>query len=344
MEYPFSLGAETPSAVVQKAIEVTSPSTQSPAAGDGVWMPVDMPSMGLADYPAQLRVRKFTIPDLARLGAARKLNSYPMVVAAIGDTIQGVEVKMLTHGDFDYLINWHAVNSIVKAPLVVKWRSRYGFDNKTTVTDATRKPIYIEDFTGVNEFKAKGYDFSRVGDELWRLHMTDLGLFSKTEEQAEHERTRLNAGGVRKSIMDGISGAELETYFGLATWMRVEDPLSFESKLTKAMEMTDLSFYEELDEWRTVANHGVNTIVRLTCEHFVAADAIGNLQQSLAMLDALAANGDFDEFSANQVESMLRELANLRKLDAAGRLSEATPVEEEIKIPLDVTNFFPVVL
>ncbi len=315
-EQPFALGAApTPSQVAQQAIELTTPSTDQQA--DGLWMPVDMPSMGLAGYPAQLKVRKFGVPDLARLGAARKLKSYAMVTSAIGATIQGVEVKMLTHGDFDYLMNWHAINSIVKAPLVVTWRSRYGYDNKTTVTNQTRKSIFIEDMDKVLALKEKGYDFSRVGDELWRLHMTDLNKFDE----------------------------EMETLYGLATWARVDNPLDFESKLAAVNAMEhDLSFYEGLDDWRTVANHGVITVTRMTCEHFKPEEAINRLSQTLAFLDAAGSSGDFDEFASRQVISMVEELAVLRKLDAEGRLHEAKPVEEEVNIPLDVTNFFPVVL
>lgn len=330
--------AARPSEMVKQAIDVM---TEAPKGfrEPGVWMPVDMPSMGLAGYPAQLRVRKLSIPDLARLSAAKKLNSYPMIVSAIGATIDDMDVRLLTHGDFDFIVNWHAVNSYVKTPLIVTWRSRYGHENKHTVDKQTRKSIAITDLARVNELKDAGYDFSRVGDELWRIHMTDLGLFNKTAEQAAKELAEGKTTGT-----DGLSGEELDFYYSLATWVKADNPLSFIDKLNAARNMQGVEFYDGLDEWRTVANHGVKTSAKVVCAHFNPNDAIEKLTLALSMIDTSASAGDFDEDMANHSMSLLKELSSLRKLQAEGRLNEAQPVEEEIIIPLDVTNFFPVVL
>lgn len=320
---PFALG-DNPSAV---AMPPTQPEPTAPVIlvyddqdvpPNGVWMQVDMPSMGLAGYPAKLWVRKFGVPDLARLGAARKLNSYSHTVSAIGQTVHKIPVGLLTPGDFDYLMSWHEINSLAKTPKKVRWQSRYGHTNDLTIDQYTRQTINIENISRVLELQAQGYDFPRVGDELWRLHMVDAEQFNEPDN---------------------------ETEFGLATFAKVDDPTDFPSKLAKIRAMTDnLDFYEGLDEWRTVANHGVKTTVNLTCGKFDPLTAIEDIKRSLAMMDAAMSVGEFDEISQEQVQSLLTELSHLTKLASANQLANATPVQEEVIVPLDVNNFFPYVL
>jgi len=311
---PFALG-QTP-VIETPAINISSSSEAKPEE-KGMWFGVDLPSMGLAGYPAQIQVRKFGAPDLARFSAARRAGSYPMVVNAMGHTISGVDVRMLTHGDFDYLIYWHATNSIKKSPLIVNWRSRYGFENKVTVNSTMRQVSFVENLDKIKELKAKGYDFSRVADELWRLHITDLGKWDD----------------------------EVDFKYSLATWAKVEDPLDTSSKLAAIEAMTDdLDFYEGIVEWREAAYHGVSEKAKLTCALFTPENAMDSIIRSLAMIDASVSTGEFDQETQALTMSLLNELAVLRKLDNEGRLHEATPVEEEITIPLDVTNFFPVTI
>lgn len=312
-ETPFSLGADTST---KEDIQISTPPTNMPSGG--LWLPVDMPSMGLAGYPAQIQVRKFGLPDLARLGAARKLNSYSHMVNAIGATIHDLDVRLLTHGDFDFLIYWHAINSLPKSSTKVRWTSRYGYVNELTVDKTMRKTIVIEDANKVEELKAKGYDFSRVGDTLWRLHMQDINKFNDPENEIE---------------------------FGLATWIKVADPLNFESKLAAIRGMADsLEFYEGLDNWREVANHGVIDTVKVTCEHFDPLQAIDRVSHAISLLDSATTISEYDDSVDKQLRSLLEELAKLRKLEFEGRLAEAKAEEEEIIIPLDVNNFFPVLL
>ena len=313
---PFTLGAasNTPhqDKALMPALDVIADTTE--AAPDGMWMLAELPSNGLAGYPSQIRVRKFGGPDLVRLGAARKAGSFPMVVGAIAATIQSVDVRVLTTGDFDYLMYWHSINSLAKRPLTVTWESRYGYQNKTTVEKSMRKTTYLENANDIREWQARGYDFARIGDELWRLHAIDT-----------------------KTMTD-----ELEVEFALANWVRVDNPGDFESKLAVVRGMQDLAFYEDLDEWRTIAYHGVKDVTTLKCQHFNPEEAIDRVTRSLANIDASATFSDYDLAASMQTNSLLTELAHLRKLEANGRLSEAVAVGEEVTIPLDVTNFFPV--
>jgi hypothetical protein len=342
MDTPFSLGAPAPHQVSRVPIAETDIaidremnehraareggqskrrmliSGAEDTPDNGVWMPIDLPSMGLAGYPARIYVRKFGLPDLTRLGGARKLNSYSHTVSAIGKTLHGMPVELLTHGDLDYIMNWHEINSLPKSTKKLRWTSRYGHVNEVTVTETTRETINIENVARVEELLAKGYDFPRVGDELWRLHMVDAGKFNDPDN---------------------------ETEFALASYAMVDDPTNFEAKLAKIRADTDsLDFYEGLHEWRTVADHGIKTRTLLTCTKFDPTTAINDIQQSLAMLDASASMGEFDDEMHTQSTSLIKELAALRKLEAADKLSEAKAVEEEVMIPLDVSNFFPYVL
>jgi hypothetical protein len=322
-ETPFSLGAQSHQVSTPPVTETTNKrrmlvSGAEDVPDNGLWLAVDMPTMGLAGYPARIYVRKFGLPDLARLGAARKLGSYSHLVSAIGQTLHKVPVGLLTHGDLDYIMNWHEINSLPKSAKKVRWRSRYGHNNELTLTETTRTTINIENAARVEELMAKGYDFPRVADELWREHMVDAGKFNDPEN---------------------------ETEYGLATYAMVDDPTNFEAKLAKIREDTNsLDFYEGLQEWRSVANHGIKTQANLCCAHFNPLTAMDDIKQSLALLDASATVGEFDEEMQAQTSSLLQELASLRKLDNQGLIATATPQAEEVTIPLDVSNFFPYLL
>lgn len=310
---PFEIGSDQ---LVKASVTMPTPdvTTLQGTSAEELWLPVNMPSMGLAGYPTTLYVRKFVPTDIVRLSVAKKTSSFSDMVNAIGATIKGVDPALLTTGDFDYLLYWHHTMSYSSSRTKVTWLSRYFHENVTVVDRTMRKVTHLEDANIIKEWQDKGYDFPRIGDDLWKITQQDAGTLT----------------------------SELEEKLKLATYVQVANPADVMAKMAVIDTMKDISFYENLDDWRTIAYHGVTDTVKLRCSHFKPEKAEEDITRHLQWLQINDYALDAQTFSLSQ--SLLEELATIKKLEAEGLLHTATPVEEEVSIPLDVNNFFPVAL
>ncbi len=321
-DVPFTLnevGGNNPQTTPAKTftkLEQTNhiPDVSSVQEASGMWLPVDLPSMGLAGYPATIFARKFGPMDLVRINVARKSNSFPALVAALGMTVKGVDIAAMTTGDFDYLMSWHLIMSYQTSRTKITWRSRYLYENASFVDKTSRSTIVLKDLDAVREMQARGYDFPRIGDELWRIARQDENNLSDEDE----------------------------ALLQMATFVKVTNPIDIQAKLDFIRNQEDLTFYEGIEDWRKVANHGVSDTVKLTCAHFKPEDAETRIDEHLYQLQL--ANLAMDTDSLALMQSLLQERSELIRLASEGRLHEAKPIEEEITIPLDANAFFPVAL
>jgi hypothetical protein len=298
-------------------MELAHPQSQ---LGPG-WQVIGLPSKGKAGYPGALHIRRFGLPDQARLTAARNSKSVELLVVAIGATID-VDPKKLTVSDFEHVMYWHRQFSFpANLPYKITWRSRYGKQNvtdmsktKLTITDIDENPDYdTETFKALYDM---GFDFPRVGAMVWEDNHPDL-----TEEQrAIFEQASNFAGAADR--------------FSIEARMAAINP----EKSEPDPELFTI-YYSNIGEWLAMSRHGVQETISLRCSQFDPATALDDLAATLHRAGADLELTAYDDETSTFLRGVIEEMAAIRT--AVSEEKEVVAVEERITVPIDIHMFFP---
>ncbi len=98
---------------------------------------------GCIFYPfSDVQIRQFGVPDLSKLYRAVQNSDHMLFNDVIGATLN-IDVRDLWIQDYQYILQWHKINSFIRLPYNTTWTSIYGNKNRSKVkmTDLIVEPL-----------------------------------------------------------------------------------------------------------------------------------------------------------------------------------------------------------
>lgn len=301
-------GVETPDRPEYKTSDISS---------DGRYERIN-PLSGSIFYPkeqSELRVRRLNGLEVGRLAEAAEANSTTLLLDAFSGTIKDFDIRLLTPGDFKFLMYHHRIKSFTRRPWVRKWTSRYGNRNEEEVTSM-----------GQVLLKAPALKF----DEYQEFY--DRGLCVPVMRDIE-----------QIEIMQQTSNAPIS----IKEKWKMDRAIYFQGETlpdkTKAFENSTPEQIELVSELMERSEHGVVEILKLQDKHFEASKWSTALKERCETVNVLVDRyieiGDNEAADALQtiLIRMENELDSIEQALANGE--EVAAQVEEISVPLTAATF-----
>ena len=267
-----------------------------------------LPSQSIFYNVSDIDIAPFSMPLVAQVTDGMLTKNITLIYDAVDAVLNGIDVRDMWEGDFQYVIIWLRLNSFPRTPMPINWTSIYGNKNKVTVNSTI--------------LRSRPLELTREGYEKY----VEMGLTVPTIRDAE-ELSTLTISDSDKWIYDKAQYVAGN---------------SFKEKIQNLLNM-DPDMLVHLKDFRNLIskNHVAETIVA-TDEHFSYDAAMKSLASDKASIENILDNPPM--FMSELAENDLTE--RLQKIDdEITRLStltpgEAGPVPETVELNINIFNFF----
>jgi len=276
------------------------------------WEMIDLPSGYIFYDFKEMFARPFVVRELRKLSPVQRSNSISTMLDVIASVVS-VDPRVLTQEDFYYVLYWLRAKSFVKSPMVVKWTSRYGINDVTTITQTMLEETKLNR----DEHEKIFLEASKQGFDWPRMYDLD------------------SSGNVDFDVVDD----------GM-TWLyqhsRYFKPLPGET-IRQRMERVDVMGNEMLETARDVKMklyHGVTEFVPVTLDKkkFDVEKVLATLEERAAQLIKLNEELE-DEALTKTIEELVEEINDIKEKTAQG--VDVLPRPERTRAVVNISAFFP---
>lgn len=160
--------------------------------------------------PDDMGIKKIDVVTQQAIAAARKARDVSAYIDAVGATFKDIDIRFLTNPDWFYVLYWHKWHSYPRSSLVLKWRSKYGNENRYKIQETDLQFVYpsISRPEFLEKYDSKGLCVPTLRD--WELLNTPSDL---TEEDiAIYEKAQFYKGDTLEDKVDHYysTGQDLE--------------------------------------------------------------------------------------------------------------------------------------
>lgn len=263
----------------------------------------DLPSNFIFYDFDSFHIRPFQIRELSKIFRSAYEENVTHLIDAI-DATTDINVRMLTLGDFYFLMYMQRINSYPKSPYTISWVSRYGNDNKFQVNHTNIQLKYLEDKDKLQEYIDIGLTIPRVSDmelvETENLNQEDKFLY----EHAQY-----------------MPGATIE------------------EKLANLDKYQDLSVISDINKFKQITDHGVTESVEVVDAKFEPTSAVAFLREQVKQMKESLNKEDPNRSIMNRIKEYETEIAEIEAKVIANETPQ--PRKENIQLTVGVYNFFP---
>lgn len=284
------------------------------------WIRQDLPSKCIPYDFNDVFLRPIRVKTLGLIHAARINASFTLLLDALNYCVS-VDIRELTPPDLTFVMHWIRENSYPKSPLKIRYKTRYGNDIEV--------PVKRHDLE-ITEFQMSAEDY-----KSWK----DKGIvFPKVRDM---------------ELLFGDSVPVEQRYLlDYAQWTDVDiDEKDYDNYVAikiDALDAKGLGFLSEIDEFKSLTEHGVEESVVIVDPKFNPQQAIHYFESQADQLIATITRIDpkrREEFADTiiDIESVALEMqAEADEIKEALEKGEKVVAKEEVvEVKLTATNFFP---
>lgn len=104
-----------------------------------------------------LQLKRIDVPTQRLITQAKQTNDISLLIDAMGSTVKpGMDIRDVTLEDWFYILYWHKYNSYNKTPLIMRWTSKYGNENRYIIKESDLK--YINPSITAEQYKERYLD------------------------------------------------------------------------------------------------------------------------------------------------------------------------------------------
>lgn len=215
------------------------------------------------DYK-DLFIRPFTTKELRLLSKAISLNDLNYMVRAV-DLVIDKDAKMLTVGDFYYILMWLRLESFPKTPLIVEWTCPTHVHSHLETKDRLR----FGDTPEAHEHLVADYELVTCGSTNSELIYNSSLEIIHFDEDFVLPDSRLDypRAGQLQELTEALANPELKLLAGAAQWIRLPPgvPNTLEERFKLLDESEDLDFFDALSVANECIVHGLSEFTTLKC-------------------------------------------------------------------------------
>lgn len=203
---------------------------------DAMYEVINPPSQCLfySFSPDDMGVKKIDVVIQQAIAAARRSRDRSAYIDAVGATFKDIDIRLLTNPDWFYVLYWHKWHSYPKSSLVMKWRSKYGNENRYKIQETDLQFVYpsISRPEFLEKYDSKGLCLPTLRD--WELLNTpndltdeDRVLYAKAQfykgDTIEEKVDHYFSTGQDLERLELIAELEAETNHGVIDTVDVVD-------------------------------------------------------------------------------------------------------------------------
>lgn len=275
---------------------------------------VNLPSLGIPyDGNPAVHIATFNVINLAKIYKATSEEDFSILIDAVNDTVQDVDVRNFTVPDFYFLMYWLRINSYPRSPFTISWTSRYGNEN------------------------------------VHKVNQTELEIkvLEMTSEQYENFRNvNIKFPSVRDLELLMVEQLDPEQKFlaGIAQYIDYGD--SLKEKIEFLNETEDLSIIEYIKDFEKLAIHGVEESILVTDQNFDAQKAVIHLRDVIKEARNALSSGNTQAMGIGNTREFMNKIIEMEKeADEIEKCIkhniEYKPKEESIQLQMNALKFFP---
>ena len=277
---------------------------------DDSWQHVSLPSRGIFYDKDEVMVRPLKTRHLCKIQGAVESQAISGILNTLDSCID-MDIRDLTQPDFRFLMYWWRLHSFPKTPLQLRWVSKYGNENISTIVETNLSvAVTTETRERVQQFREKGITYPTVRELeysiLNKLNTEDAWLFNYAQY-----------------------------YIGNSVDEKVE-----------RLDNNSSNFKSDITEFTKVFEHGIDEVVYARDIHFDKAKYIELLNQRINYLRDRVADLEIkyaDKIGEKyqiEIEATYEAIGTLEnQLMEAQLLQQAE--EEKIEIPFRMVNLLP---
>lgn len=253
---------------------------------------------------SKLYARPFAVRELSLLhmGSHVTYNGIDHIIRAVDMSIS-CDARILTDGDFEYVMTWLRMNSYPKAPSLVRWECR-----KINMIESNGRAFYLgsdaETMTE-REMKLKGLELEvcdTENNEIVHNAQTVVHTLDDDDIVMEYDDLdfpRISSLSELYALLD--ESPEQEYHARMARWVREGETL--QDKMRILEEQTDFDMFMRIRECEERYKHGISEKLDLKCR------TCGNRVNHVARPDPLTFFADNSEKDILDIQyTLLSEL------------------------------------
>lgn len=288
----------------------TSPYIGKP--DDTGWEMLELPSAYIFYDFQQAFARPLRVRELRKLSPVLRSGSVSTMLDVLASVIS-VDPRILTQEDFYYLLYWLRAKSFNKSPMVVKWTSRYGITDTTTINQTMLEETRLEAGKHGQIFR----DASKEGVDWPRMY--DL----ESSENVDFD----------------VVEPGMNWLYQHSRYFRPLPNETIRQRMDRVEEMTN----DKLEAARDVKMqlmHGVAEFVPVTLDKkkFDATKALATLEDRAASLIQLQDEMQDAELQKT-IDELVEEIDDIKAKTEKG--VEVLPKPERTRAIVNISAFFP---
>lgn len=290
------------------------------------WVRQELPSHSIPYKGEEIFLRTFGITVMSRVHAAMRNENFTLLIDALNHCIN-IDIRRLTPEDFDAVLYWLRLNSYVRKPYTLPWKSKYGNENVHKIKESN---LEFQELTMTTaeyaEWQAKGICFPTLRDmELMQA-----------DALPEDDKWRIEYSQYVYVAPEFDENGNFIT-------------TDYTQKKLDAFEKGGVAMLEDITDFQEEIGHGVVEKVIVTDEKFEPKAAVEYLREvvedSRGMIKAIMeANGPSETNvgligMSKRADELEIEANLIQKALDENRIY--TPGKETITLSINAMHFFP---
>lgn len=279
------------------------------------------PPSGCIPYDfEELYIRPFTVEVLANVMGATQHGSQTMMFDALAPCLHQ-DIRDLTESDLRFCMYWWRLNSFTRSPFTVSWRSRYGNQCTTLLTEGKMKIVPL------SMTRAEMVEYHKKGIRLPTVRDSEaIAGYEKTVDKNDRDRSMW--------LLRRAQYVHLE---------HEVDPSDYFTERIKVLNERGPEFLEDIRDFARKIEHGVTEVLQESDDKFEPEAAAQHLRNTAAALAAFQEQADLDAQTtltyAEKIADLNAEAEEIEEKLAKGETP--VPRKEDVVLTFDIMSCFP---
>jgi hypothetical protein len=279
------------------------------------------PPSGCIPYDFQeLYIKPFGVETLSNVIGATQHGSQTMMLDALAPCLHQ-DIRDLTESDLRFCMYWWRLNSFTRSPFTVSWRSHYGNQCTTLMTEGKMKIVTLNMTRAeMQEYHAKGIRMPTVRDS------EAISGYEKAVDKDDRDRSMWLLKRAQYVHLDYETSPE--DYF---------------TERIKVLNERGLPFLEDIRDFALKIEHGVTEILQEADDKFEPVAAAKHLRDTATALTAFQQEAELDARTiltySEKIAELTAEAEEIEKILAEGGTPQ--PRKEDVVLTFDIMSCFP---